>query len=100
MTRRKQSAAAFMDAHAAQVTLILGDMVEHLGEALVAWSQAVMAIEVGDYDTALARVVDVEIGCDVPLRVGRSEIKSITRRAANLLEAELPDDDDEREPPA
>ena len=94
MAKRKLTTAQFVESRTQDIALILGDMMEHLGHALVAWSEAVSAAQVGDYDTALSRVVDVEIACDVPLRVGRSEIRSITRRAANLLEAELPEDDE------
>jgi hypothetical protein len=93
MARRKQTAAEYIEANALLVPLILGDMIEHLGHAAQEWSQAVWAARAGDFDQALTHVVEVGIAVDVPLRVGRSELRSISERAGNLLEAELPDED-------
>jgi hypothetical protein len=94
MTRRKQTVAEYVENQALLVPLILGDMIEHLGAATIAWSEAVDAVRRGDLDKALDHVVAVEIAADVPIRVGRSEIRSITRRAGELLDAELPDEDE------
>jgi hypothetical protein len=73
--------------------LILGDMIEHLGLAAQAWSQAVLAARRGDLDKVLSHVVDLEIAVDVPLRIGRAELRSIAQRAFNRLDAEMPDED-------
>ena len=99
MPRRKQTAAEYMEANAVMVPLIIGDLVEHLGQAAQAWSQAVVSARLGDLDRALKHVVDVEIAVDIPLRIGRSELRTTAVRAGNLLDAELPDDDED-EPPS
>jgi hypothetical protein len=44
----------------------------------------------GDLDRALEHVVNVGIEADIPLKVGRSEIREITERAGNLLDELLP----------
>jgi hypothetical protein len=95
MARRKQTAAEFIEGYAQFVPLVLGDMIEHLGQAAQEWSLAVEAAHRGDLDGALKHVVEVEIAVDIPLRVGRSELRSITDRAGKRLDAELPDDDEE-----
>ena len=94
MPRRKPTPAEYVESQALLVPLIVGDMIEHLGRAAIAWSEAVWAVRKGDLDQALDRVVAVGIDVDVPMRVGRGEIRAITERAAALLAAELPDDDD------
>jgi hypothetical protein len=63
-------------------------------KALIEWSYAVWAARSGDLDKALEHVVQVRIEVDVPLRVGRSELRSITTGGGNRLDAELPDDED------
>jgi hypothetical protein len=93
MARRKQTAAEYIEENALLVPLILGDMIEHLGHAAQDWSQAVWAARAGDLDQALTHVVEVGIAVDVPLRVGRAELRSIAERAGNRLDAELPDDE-------
>ena len=93
MAKRKATAAEYIEAKALLVPLILGDMIEHLGEAAQAWSNAVWAARSGDLDKALTHVVEVEIAVDVPLRVGRSELRSIAERAGNRLDIELPDEE-------
>lgn len=93
MARRKQTAAQYIEANELLVPLILGDMIEHLGQAAQEWSQAVWAARYGDLDAALTHVVGVGIAVDIPLRVGRAELRSITERAGDRLDAELPDDD-------
>jgi hypothetical protein len=95
MVRRKETGAEYIERHALVIPLILGDMIEHLGAATQAWTQAVEAARSGDLDRALKEVVDVEIGVDIPLRVGRAEIRSMMERAGNLLDSELPDDDED-----
>ena len=94
MARRKQTAAEFIEANALYVPLVIGDLVEHLGDAAQRWSQAVYAARNGDLDKALQFVVDVDVNIDIPLKVGRSGLHAITERASRLLDAELPDDDD------
>ena len=94
MVRRKETGAEYIERNATEVTLILGDMIEHLGTATQAWSQAVDAARRGDLDRALTNVVDVEINVEV-LRIGRAELRSMMERAGNLLDLELPDDDEE-----
>lgn len=93
MARRKTTAVEFIEANALVVPLIIGDMIEHLGHASQEWSLAVWAARKGDLDTALTHVVNVGIDIDIPLKVGRSEIRSMTERAGSRLDAELPDDD-------
>ena len=93
MPRRRRTAAEYIEERALFVPLVIGDLVEHLGHAAVAWSEAVWAARNGDLDRALEKVVEVEIACDVPLRVSRSEIREITNRAGKMLDVELPDDD-------
>ena len=93
MARSKLTAAAYIEKHATFVPLVLGDMIEHLGHAAQEWSQAVEAIRRGDLDKALKHVVEVEIAVDTPLRVGRSELRSIAVRAASRLDRELPDEE-------
>lgn len=95
MARRKRTAAEFIERYALFVPLVLGDMTEHLGKAAQEWSSAVEAARRGDLDKALTHVVEVGILIDIPLRVGRSELRSITERAGNRLDAELPDDEEE-----
>ncbi|HLO36784.1 MAG TPA: hypothetical protein VK194_11905 [Candidatus Deferrimicrobium sp.] len=94
MARRTTTAAEYIEANALLVPLILGDLIEHLGQAAQEWSQAVWAARSGDLDKALTHVVEVGIAVDIPLRVGRAELRSITERAGNRLDAELPEDDD------
>jgi hypothetical protein len=93
MARRKQMAAEFIEANALIVPFILGDVIEHLGHAAQEWSQAVFAARAGNLDRALTHVVEVGIAVDIPLRVGRAELRSIAERAGNRLSAELPDDE-------
>ena len=95
MPRRKMTAAEYIEENALVVPAILGDMIEHLGQAAQEWSSAVWAARAGDLDKALTHVVEVGIAVDVPLQVGRSELRSICDRAGKRLEAELPDDEDE-----
>jgi hypothetical protein len=94
MPRRKQTAAEYIERNATFVPLVLGDMVEHLGNALQEWSGAVEAVRRGDLDRALEHVVNVGINADIPLKVGGGEIRVITNRAGALLEVELPDDEE------
>ena len=94
MPRRKPTPAEYIESQALLVPLILGDMIEHLGAAAQAWSSAVWAIRRGDLDKALEHVVAVGIEADIPLKVGRSEIRTITERAGGLIDAELPDEED------
>jgi hypothetical protein len=75
------------------VPFVLGDLIEHLGDAAQRWSQAVHAVRDGDLDKALRFVVDVDVAINVPLRVGRSGLHSITERASRLLDAESHDDE-------
>ena len=93
MAKKRQTAAEYIEANAMLVPMILGDMAEHLGQAAQEWSQAVWAARAGDLDKALTHVVEVGIAVDVPLRVGRSELRAITERAGSRLDSELPDDD-------
>lgn len=95
MARRKQTAAEYIEANALLVPLILGDLIEHLGHAAQEWSLAVWAARAGELDKALTHVVEVGIAVGVPLQVGRSELRSISERAGNRLDAELPDDDED-----
>lgn len=99
MARRKTTAAEYIEANALLVPLVLGAMIEHLGQAAQAWSQAVWAARSGDLDKALSHVVEVGIAVDVPLRVSRLELRSMTERAGNLLNAELqlPDENGEND---
>jgi hypothetical protein len=94
MARRKKTAAEYIEANELLVPFIIGDMVEHLGHAVQEWSQAVWAARDGDLDKALKHVVEVWIDIDVPLRVSRSELRSMMDRASNLLDGELPDDEE------
>ena len=94
MSRRKLTAAEYVEENALLVPAILGDMVEHLGAAIQHWSQAVWAIRAGDPDRALTGVVEFEIAVDI-LKVGRAELHAIAERASRLLDAELPDDDED-----
>jgi hypothetical protein len=94
MPRRKVTAGQYIERNALLVPLILGDMVEHLGQASQAWSNAVWHARNGDLDRALKDVVEVGVAVDVPLQVGRSELRAITERAGRLLDDELPDDED------
>jgi hypothetical protein len=94
MARKKATAAEFIEANALLVPLILGDMIEHLGRAAQEWSQAVWAARSGDLDDALKHVVEVGIEVDIPLRVGRSELRSIAERAGNRLDGELPNEEE------
>ena len=96
MARRKVTAAEYIHEQTLVPFGILGDLVEHLGQAAQAWSAAVQAAEAGDLDRALTYVVEFDIAIDIPLRVGRAELHRLAERAANLLDAELPDDE---EPP-
>jgi hypothetical protein len=83
MARRKQTAAEFIEENALLVPMILGDMIEHLGNAAQEWSYAVWAARKGDLDKALTHVVEVGIAVDIPLKVGRAELRSISWRAGN-----------------
>jgi hypothetical protein len=93
MPRRKLTAAEYIDKNDTLVPLILGDMIEHLRRAVQEWSGAVEAMRRGDLDKAREHVVNVGIEADIPLKVGRSEIREITERAGNLLDELLPDDE-------
>ena len=97
MARRKQTAAEYIEANALLVPLILGDLVEHLGHAAQEWSLAVWAAREGDLEKALTHIVEVGIAVDIPLRIGRRELHSTCNRAGNLLDAELPDDDEDQD---
>lgn len=94
MPRRRVTPAEYIESQALLVPLILGDMIERLGAATQAWSNAVWHVRAGALDKALESVVAVGIEVDIPMKVGRSEIRSITERAGDLLDAELPDDDE------
>jgi hypothetical protein len=94
MARRKQTAAEYIEVNTLLVTLVLGEMIEELGLATQAWSQAVSAARSGDLENALKYIVDIGIAVDIPIRIGRRELRLICNRAGNLLDAELPDDDD------
>lgn len=91
--RSKVTAAEFIEAKALTVPLILGDMIEHLGQAAQEWSLAVYAARAGDLSAALTHVVNVEIAVGVPLKDGGAELRAITARAGNRLDGELPDDE-------
>jgi hypothetical protein len=97
MARRKQTAAEYIEANALLVPLILGDMVEQLGRAAQEWSQAVWAARAGDLDQAVTHVVEVGIAVDTTLRVSTAELRSICKHAGNLLDAELPDEDEDQD---
>jgi hypothetical protein len=97
MARRKQTAVELIEANALLVPFILGDMIEHLGHAAQERSHAVFAARAGNLDRALTHVVEVGIAVDVPLRVGRAELRSIAERAGNRLGDELLGDDEASE---
>ena len=81
MARRTHTATEYIEANALLAPAILGDMIEHLGRAVQEWTGAVDAARRGDLDAALTHVVEVGIAVDVPLQVGRSELRAITHRA-------------------
>ena len=93
MAKKRQTATEYIEANALLVPMILGDMAEHLGKAAQEWSLAVWAARSGDLDKALTHMVEVEVAVDVPLRVGRSEVRALAERAGKRLDAELPDED-------
>lgn len=93
MARRKQSSAEYIEAQGLLVPFILSEMIEHLGQASQAWSQAVWAARAGDLDKALEYVVEAQVAVDIPVTVGRKSVRAIVGRASNLLDAELPNDD-------
>jgi hypothetical protein len=99
MGRRKLTGAEYIERQALLMPLIIGDMIEHLGSALQSWSNAVEAARRGDLDRALTEVVEVQIACDIPLKVGRGEIRTMMDRAGRLLDLELPDTDDHSSDP-
>jgi hypothetical protein len=94
MARKRQTAAEYIEGNALLVPVILGDMAEHLGHAAQEWSLAVWAARDGKPEMAVKHIVEVAIAVDIPLKVGRSELRAITERAANRLDAELPDEED------
>ncbi len=76
----------YTEANSMLVPMNLGDMAEHLGKATQEWSNAVWAARSGELDKALTHVVEVVIAEDVPLGVGRSELRSITDHAGSRAE--------------
>lgn len=95
MSRRKMSAAEYIEDRSLFVPLIIGDLIQHLGEALEAWSRAVWAAEQGDLERAQKAIVEIDVTTKVPMKVVGAEIREIVAAAYKRLEAELPDDDDD-----
>jgi hypothetical protein len=73
------------------MSIILGDMTEHLGSAIQNWNLAASAIR-GDPDRALTLLVETEIDLDIFVRTGVAEALRATRAATARLDRELPDE--------
>jgi hypothetical protein len=95
MLRRKPTAIEYLEEQALFVPFVIGDLIEHFGDALQKWTFGIDAARKGDWDRALTYLVEAEIAIDVPMRVSRQELKQVIGKASDLVDAELPEGDDE-----
>lgn len=97
MPAPKQSAAAYIESQNASVSVILAELAESAGVIARSWHLAVEAVRRHDPDRAQTNLVDAEIRLHHFVRLELQDTLRPTRRAIELLDRELPDDDDQPE---
>jgi hypothetical protein len=96
MPRQKRSAAEYLEAHDAEMRLILGEMVEYAGRINLWWRNAALAVR--DHpDQALTDLIDAETYLSIHVRIELAASLRRIRSAIDILAAELPEDEDEDE---
>jgi hypothetical protein len=78
--------------------IILGEMVQNAANANVHWDAAQRSIGTNP-EAALDHLVEAWVALDVPVRVERADAIRILNRTMELLDHELPDDDDHSSDP-
>ena len=78
--------------------IILGEMVQNVANANVHWDAAQRSIRMNP-EVALEHLVEAWVALDVPVRVERADAIRVLNRAMELLDRELPDDDDHSSDP-
>ncbi len=77
MPRRKQTATEYIEKHSLFVPFVLGDLIEHLGDAQQKWVSAIHAARKGDLAFAQTLIINAGIAIDIPMRVSRRELVQI-----------------------
>jgi len=94
MPRQKRSAAEYLEAHDAEMRLILGELVEYAGRINLWWRNA--ALVVRDHpDQALTDLIDAETYLSIHVRIELADSLRRIRSAIDILAAELPEENDE-----
>jgi hypothetical protein len=93
--RIPRAGAEYVELRVAEVSFILGDMIEHLGLVIQHWNLAAGSVR-SHPDVAAGHMVDAEIDLDIAVRIGLAEVLRATRAASARLYRELPDDDEEQ----
>jgi hypothetical protein len=98
MGRSKLSSADYIDQQSIFIGVILAELAEHAALANRAWQLAVEASRHGDLDRAMTLIIEADIDLDIPVRLERQDSRRVFRRALELLEREMPDDESDGAP--
>ena len=93
MARKKLTAAEYLNGHDAEMRVILDELLENAAKANVRWAAAQRHVS-HDPDLALTELVEAMIALDIPVRIERADALRILNRVTDLLDQELPDNDE------
>lgn len=99
MPKKKLTAADYLESRDHLMRIILGEMVQNAANANVHWDAAQRLIGQNP-DAALEHLAEAWVALDVPIRVERADAIRVLNRTMQLLDSELPDDDDHSSDPA
>ncbi len=94
MSRKKQTAADYIERHDDVMRLILGEMVGYARQIDGWWASAHDVVR-EDPDAAIRLLIDAEIHLNTHVRIDLADSLRYIRAAIDRLDAELPDDPDE-----
>ena len=90
MPRSKRTAAVYIERHDTEMRLILRDLVEHAEKVNAWWADARSAARESP-ERAMATLADAEIHLNHHIRIELRDSLRRIRAAMDLLDAELPD---------
>jgi hypothetical protein len=93
MARRKLTAADYIQKYDGEMRVILAELAENAGKINLWWALAASKAR-RHPDRAMTDLIDAEIHLDSHVRLELADSLRRIRAAINLLDDELPDDDD------
>lgn len=97
MARKRVTAADYVERHDREMRGILGELLENASKANLNWTYTRDYVR-GNPDRALDELVAAEIALKTFIRIELSAALRVIDRASDLLDQELPDDDDSMSP--